>query len=275
MMLMVQRDRMKKNADKHRRHEVYKVGDRVMLSSEHLQEGGTKLSDRYVGPFPITEVMPNGVSVKLRLPRQYRRLHQPFHVEKLKRFNPSVVEWGRKQNDRPLPELVDGEPMWEVEMLLGKQTKEEMVELRPTAAVESQVLKASEGKEESDEGEGHPVRRSTRLREKQREMTSASPAASQRAGAKKQRKPARVRQLVTRYLVKWKGYDEDECSWEEDAMLRLHAQEAVDEYERRMGELRGEAVVGVQCVHTLAPDVSGVSVLNTVWVSAPMQGCPS
>jgi hypothetical protein len=58
-------------------------------------------------------------------------------------------------------------------------------------------------------------------------------------------------------------------------MLRLHAQEAIDEYERRMGELRGEAVVGVQCVHTLAPDVSGVSVLNTVWVSAPMQGCPS
>jgi hypothetical protein len=83
-----------------------------------------------------------------------------------------------------------------------------------------------------------------------------------------------VRQPVTRYLVKWKGYDEDECSWEEEEMLKLHAQGAIDEYERRMSESRGEAVVGLQCVHTLAPDVSGALVLNSAWVTAPMQGRP-
>jgi hypothetical protein len=55
-------------------------------------------------------------------------------------------------------------------------------------------------------------------------------------------------------------------------MLKLHAQGAIDEYERRMSELRGEAVVGVQCVHTLAPDVNGVLVLSSAWVTAPMQG---
>jgi hypothetical protein len=197
-------------------------------------------------------------------------------VEKLKRFNPSVIEWGRKQNDRPLPELVDGEPMWEVEMLLGKQTKEEMVELRPASAVESHAVPVPEGKEGN--GEDGELRRSARLQEKRhsaadtRGTTSALPAASHRAEEKKQRKPARVRQLVTRYLVKWKGYDEDECSWEEEEMLKMHAQGAIDEYERRMSELRGEAVVGLQCVHTLAPDVNGALVLNSEWVTAPMHG---
>jgi hypothetical protein len=75
--------------------------------------------------------------------------------------------------------------------------------------------------------------------------------------------------------VKWKGYDEDECSWEDEAMLKMHAQGAIDEYERRMNELRGEAVVGLQCVHTLAPDVDGLLVLDSAWVTAPVQGSSS
>ena len=75
----------------------------------HLSQASSKLNDPFVGPFTITRVSDHGVNVWLDLPSEYRRLHQPFHVEKVKRFIPSVIEWGRKQNDRPLPELIDGQ----------------------------------------------------------------------------------------------------------------------------------------------------------------------
>jgi len=122
---------MKKYADRGRRDEKYVKGDRVWLRTEHLARHSTKLSDPYVGPFEVERVSDSGVNVWLRLPQEYRRLHQPFHVEKVKRYTPSQVEWGRVQEDRPLPDVVDEEEMYEVETLLGKMEKEELVEVRP------------------------------------------------------------------------------------------------------------------------------------------------
>ena len=60
-----------------------------------------------------------------------------------------------------------------------------------------------------------------------------------------------MRQLVTRYLVKWKGYGGEEATWERETGLRLHAQESIDEYEYRQAEMRGETTVGVHYIHTL------------------------
>jgi len=97
-MLMSKQVKMKEEADKHRRDERYAVGDKVLLSTRRLNRKASALSDPYVGPFTITRVSDHGVNVWLDLPKkQYGRIHQPFHVEKVKRFTPSAIEWRRDQ----------------------------------------------------------------------------------------------------------------------------------------------------------------------------------
>ena len=130
-MLLARREKMKAQADLHRTDERYAVGDRVLLSTRRLSSHPSKLDDPFVGPFPVTRVSDHGVNVWLELPRRYERLHQPFHVDKLKRFTPSVVPWVRQQNDRPLPDMVDGSAEYEVEEVLAKRTEEEVVDVQP------------------------------------------------------------------------------------------------------------------------------------------------
>jgi hypothetical protein len=78
--------------------------------------------------------------------------------------------------------------------------------------------------------------------------------------------------MVTRYLVKWKGYGVEEATWERASSLRHHAQDAIDEYEYRQAQERGETVVGVECVHTLKDNGEGSLTLHTVVVSAVDSG---
>jgi transposase InsO family protein len=254
LMLMASREKMKENADRGRREERYAVGDRVLLSTKHLSRASSKLNDPFVGPFTITRVSDHGVNVWLDLPADYRRLHQPFHIEKVKRYTPSAIEWGRKQNDRPLPELVDGQQEWEVEMILGKRQAEELVEVQPELSEpgDDQPSSTEEVKEEAG-----PVRRSSRVAAR-----GAPPVTNDINPAR--RKPRRVRQLVTRYLVKWKGYGEEEATWEREDSLRLHAQDAIDEYEYRQTRDRGEESVGVQCIHTLKEEEGSLTLSSMI-----------
>jgi hypothetical protein len=249
MMLMTRREKMKENADRGRREERYAVGDRVLLSTKHLSGASSKLDDPFVGPFTVTRVSDHGVNVWLDLPAEYCRLHQPFHVEKVKRYTPSTIEWARKQNDRPLPELVDGQQMWEVEMILGKRQAEELVDVQPETDHPSS---AEEVKEETG-----PVRRSSRLAAR-----GGAPNSNERKST--ERKPRRVKQLVTRYLVKWKGYGEEEATWEREDSLQLHAQDAIDEYEYRQAVDRGEESVGVHYMHTLKEEEGRLTLQSVV-----------
>ena len=81
---------------------------------------------RYFGPFTITAVGP--VTVTLALPDDMR-MHSTVHVEKVKRYTPSVGEWvGRVQGAQPAPEVdADGELLWEVEAIAGKRVAREKV----------------------------------------------------------------------------------------------------------------------------------------------------
>ena len=270
MMLMSRRETMKRYADRKRRDERYVVGDRVWLRTEHLAKHTTKLSDPYVGPFDVTRVSDSGVNVWLRLPQQYARLHQPFHVEKVKRYTPSQVQWGRQQNDRPLPDVINEDEEYEVETLLGKREAEELVDVRPTVAVEAEDdMGDDESKEEEKQRQGHEgaamvtTRRSARLAGKVARQDAATRTSA--TGAKG-RRPRKVRQLVVRYLVKWKGYGVEEATWERADSLRLHAQDSIDDYERRQAELRGEDTVGVHYLHTLCDHGGGRVSLHTAAV---------
>jgi hypothetical protein len=269
-MLISKQVKMKEEADRHRRDEKYEVGDEVLLSTRRLNRKASALSDPYVGPFVITRVSDNGVNVWLDLPKkQYGRLHQPFHVEKVKRFTPSTIEWRRDQEDRPPPEEVDGEPEYEVEMLLGKKVMEEVVEVQPEDGVQEDDDEPPEAGPDAEEQKEDvqqslsppPLRRSARLTGKK-----AAPATAMKP-ERRQKKAREVRQLVTRYLVKWKGYGVEEATWEREANLRLHAQDSIDEYEYRQAGMRGEATVGVHYMHSLRTEDDGSLSLQTAVVS--------
>jgi len=194
--------------------------------------------------------------VWLSLPKEYSRVHQPFHIEKVKRYTPSATEWGRKQNDRPLPEVIDGEEEWEVEMLLGKRQGEELVQVQTNEGGAEDTHPPSTLDEVKEEV--GPIRRSARL-------ASKRVVGGRDGETTATRKRRRVRQWVTRYLVKWKGFGEEEATWERATNLRLHAQDAIDEYEYRQAQERGEEVVGVHYMHTMKEEEGGVT-LHSVMV---------
>jgi Chromo (CHRromatin Organisation MOdifier) domain len=113
--------RQEEAANRHRRHEVYAVGEQVMLNTKHLAGYRYKLACRFIGPFPIVDV--GTATVTLELPRDMK-VHRRVNVDKVKRYTPSVGEWpGRSQQSRPLPVLVsdDGQKEYEVEAILGKK----------------------------------------------------------------------------------------------------------------------------------------------------------
>jgi hypothetical protein len=238
--------RMKTNADKLRREERFVVGDRVMLSVKQLRKTQGKLDDPYVGPFTVKAVAENGVNVTLDLPPRYAGLHQPFHVEKLKKLPPSRYEWeGRVQDDRPLPELVDGQEMYEVEKIIGKklETTIEMVyedghndePSQSSLPVNLEEKYADDRKEVNEEPDEREEQQSIgawggRLRLRPSRGVDSSSSKS-RLGRVKRRKGKKQEVTVVKYLVKWKGYGEEESTWQRADEL-LHCQQAIDEYER-------------------------------------------
>lgn len=85
-------------ADRARRDLSFKVGDKVLLSTEHLKLAGQpsrKFRQRYVGPFEVVMVV-SPVAYKLRLP-QSLKVHPVFHVSLLKAYEQDPI------NHHPAP----------------------------------------------------------------------------------------------------------------------------------------------------------------------------
>lgn len=129
--LKTAQEQQKKQADKHRREVSYKVGDRVMLTTENLSSHNSKLRARYIGPYPIKRVL-SDVLVELELPRSMSRHHPRFHIEKLKPFNDDSTRFPtRRQINRPVAEVIDKIKEYEVQEILDeRETKEKGLEYR-------------------------------------------------------------------------------------------------------------------------------------------------
>lgn len=114
--------RQERNANKHRRHVEYKVGDKVFLDLKHIslaqqkRRPARKLQPQYSGPFEITERI-SQVAFKLQLPKDMK-IHPVFHVSLLKPAHESPLEFQDRLPPKPPPVLVDSQEEYEVEEIL-------------------------------------------------------------------------------------------------------------------------------------------------------------
>ena len=129
-MLKAQSDQ-KRFADRHRREELFAVGDEVLLSTRDLQlaadsseqHRAAKLTSRFIGPLKVIRVI-NPNAYELELPPQLR-IHPVQNISKLRRYTRSPDKFaGRPQPlPRPPPEYSDpaGGPQYVVERILAER----------------------------------------------------------------------------------------------------------------------------------------------------------
>jgi hypothetical protein len=120
-----QQRRQKKYADKSRRELRFAVGDRVLLSTEHLKLIGErkrarKLAERYIGPYRVKRVI-NANAYELELPASLK-IHPVINISHLKEYRDGVQAFPDRpvRLTRPEPEALDdnGAPEWLVDRLL-------------------------------------------------------------------------------------------------------------------------------------------------------------
>jgi hypothetical protein len=105
---------------KETRYKPFHKGEKVWLEGTHLRlpYDTMKLAPRQYGLFKITTKI-SDVAYKLELPKTWK-IHDVFHAslltpyKEMEKHGPNFLE--------PPPELIEGEPEWEVEQILGDRT---------------------------------------------------------------------------------------------------------------------------------------------------------
>ena len=93
----------------------FKLGDRVWLDTRNLKANHhKKIGPKREGPFEIIKVI-GPVTYRLRLPKTWK-IHNMFHTTLLQQYKETEV-YGANFN-KPPPELIEGEEVYEVENIL-------------------------------------------------------------------------------------------------------------------------------------------------------------
>jgi hypothetical protein len=120
--LRLAQERMKKQYDKGRTHIEFIPGQLVLLSSKNItlrrigdKTSTPKLMPKWIGPFPIEEVIGKG-AYRLKLP-PHMKAHPVFNVVNLKQYHSD----GRVQP--PPPVLVDGEEEFTIDHIAAHRPR--------------------------------------------------------------------------------------------------------------------------------------------------------
>jgi hypothetical protein len=115
-------------ANKKRRSLTFQVGEKVLLSSAHINlasrnpKATRKLSPRFIGPYPVIQKV-SEVAYKLELPASLK-IHPVFHVSRLKSYVEPTSYPGRSPvTPPPPPETVEDHEEYEVEQLLDHRNR--------------------------------------------------------------------------------------------------------------------------------------------------------
>src|SRR5579863_5303118 len=102
-------------------HRLYQKGQKVWLEGTNLQmtHPTAKLCPKHYGPFKIMEII-GSTTYCLELLPQWR-IHNAFHASLLLPYQ-ETPEHGRNFKEPP-PDLMDGQPEWEVEEILQEWTR--------------------------------------------------------------------------------------------------------------------------------------------------------
>jgi len=105
---------------KETKYKPFKENDKVWLEGTHLQlpYKTMKLVPRRYGPFKVTAKV-SDVAYRLKLPDNWK-IHNIFHASLLTPYNETSAHGPNFL--KPPPDLVEGEPEWEVEQILGDRT---------------------------------------------------------------------------------------------------------------------------------------------------------
>jgi transposase InsO family protein len=115
-------DRQAKNANTRRRDHTFKVGDQVLLNTDHItvaadqNQPTRKLQPRFIGPYTLLE-QHSPVSFRVELPPTMK-IHDVFHVDRFQEYKPSPEALGPRAPAMPPPEIIDGEEEYEAEGIL-------------------------------------------------------------------------------------------------------------------------------------------------------------
>ena len=103
---------MTRVTDWKRRDLEFKVGDRVLLSTQNQKlavAGAAKFKAKFIGPSEVLKKI-GKVAYELKLPYSMARVHPVFHVLLLKAYN----DGGREEVITP-PVVLDGEEWYVIE----------------------------------------------------------------------------------------------------------------------------------------------------------------
>jgi len=99
------------------KYKPFEEGQKVWLEATHLKttHPTAKLTPRRYGPFEITKKLSHMV-YQLRIPQQWK-IHDVFHASLLTPYK-EMEEHGPNYHEPP-PDVIEGEPEWEVEQIMG------------------------------------------------------------------------------------------------------------------------------------------------------------
>ena len=94
----------------------FTIGQNVLLDNADLSinRPSRKLSERRSGPFKILDKIGTH-AYRLKLPPQWKNVHPVFHVSKLEPYHEDP---SNPNHPRPPPDVIEGEPEWEIEKIL-------------------------------------------------------------------------------------------------------------------------------------------------------------
>ena len=97
------------------------VGNQVMVRADHFSttRPSKKLSERLLGPYMVTEQV-GTLSYRIKLPREYSRVHPVFHVSQLEYVPPNTIT-NRVQPPPPPVHLDDDGAHFEIEIILDSK----------------------------------------------------------------------------------------------------------------------------------------------------------